>query len=533
MPWKPFPLRGITSIPPLLVSSTFTTSSYEIHITDLTYIWTESLSRNEILKRSSDHHTSIDPNEDEDQLQHLLAKLKLAIEGQNKTSLQLQAIPSEHEGGVKDLMLTITAELPAEFSDLVWPLTLKLNEQNQLTSQLTFPLLKAQQARLEELDGLIKILKDKDHVIQKLVDKIDAMGADLGHVFAGAMGKNGKKMGRKYAEDRVSGLKRFDSVLWKREVRGRRHPENEEVLGAVQAVFGGEEDKDRIDHGPSASLEKAFRWWNTAKNASRNESPTITIEEADEDDDAFQIQATPPLLPSINANVNAASDEEEEEEEEDDDLDAPSQLPISQRSLVPDSYPGLDSAHPSKRLGLIIGRKKYAPISPVTSPIPSQDIGSDNETTDDEDEVDDDLDAPSQKLPRLIQRSSSPVPMHINTPNQSQPPSTATTPRKNGLRKIGGKRGIGSSQTTQVSQRLSSIGRRSSTTIPSSSQQAEVETQEETASALEIPKPVLTAEEQAAKEKRDREEKADKRREELKRELDAKANAPVKKKRKF
>jgi len=73
MAWKPLHLSASAGahLPALLISEAFTAASYTVHLTDLTYIWSECLDRRDIIRRSRAEDTSIDPSDNE-QLQILL-----------------------------------------------------------------------------------------------------------------------------------------------------------------------------------------------------------------------------------------------------------------------------------------------------------------------------------------------------------------------------------------------------------------------------------------------------------------------------
>ena len=131
--------------------------------------------------------------------------------------------------------------LPKGLQPLQWPIHLTLLPQSELSSQLTIPILRAQNARMRELERLVEMLREKDHVIQKLVDKLETTGAELGHVFPGAAGKGGRKIPRKLAEERVKGLSVFEVEDWKKEMRlMEKENSNENVKVVVKEVY--EED---------------------------------------------------------------------------------------------------------------------------------------------------------------------------------------------------------------------------------------------------------------------------------------------------
>ena len=64
---------------PLLSRSSFQTQSYDIFVTDLTSVWSESLDRRQIIRRALNEDTSIDPSQDSTQLKILLDKIKAGL----------------------------------------------------------------------------------------------------------------------------------------------------------------------------------------------------------------------------------------------------------------------------------------------------------------------------------------------------------------------------------------------------------------------------------------------------------------------
>ena len=211
--WQSLPLRATSSsVPPLFVKHRFGTSVYTVFLSDLTYIWTESLDRRQIIKRAFDQDTSIDPSEGSDQLSLLLQHIQNALEGKAGTSLAI--LPGLERGS---LIVRASSTLPAPLSSLCWPLHLSQSAQGLLRTELLLPCLaRLSQARLE-VSSLLGHLKDKDHVISRLIDKMQASGMELNAVFpTSAPAKMSKANIRDSLTKSVKGLKAFDEMTWRR-----------------------------------------------------------------------------------------------------------------------------------------------------------------------------------------------------------------------------------------------------------------------------------------------------------------------------
>lgn len=545
-----------TELPPLLISTSFSSNSYKVNVTDLTYIWSESLDRRSIIKRSLDEDTSIDPSEDAEQLRVFLDKIQSALSGAENTTLSLQAKSSPKSKDPPSLDLSIIIKLPKGLQPLQWPIHLTPLPQSELSSRLTIPILRAQNARMRELERLVEMLKEKDHVIQKLVDKLETTGAELGHVFPGAAGKGGRKIPRKLAEERVKGLGVFEVEDWKKEMRLMEENSSEDIKVVVKEVY--EEDSsllvDPITY--SEAPGSWLNWWDNVKEnpvklsnrtdeqKTKNETakaPEVQEKNeatAKEDEDDFQVQATPPHLGGGSAEdtdpasspptlrSQAVIQDSTDDEDDEDDLDAP-----SQRSVVPDSVPLYPPRQQPRKLGAI-GRSMPAPAPAPRMPIKSKSLipqatpnGKHTIVDDEETASEDEENPPPAKSP------SPPTPA-------SPAPSKA---KKGGLGKIGGKAKETTPPSTKAAveekttldhkpkHKLGVIGHKATTPAPKADEAKSHDAEETRGRGAEVSK-----EEEREQEPRETsKERADRKREELKRALEEKARAPVKKKRKF
>ncbi|KAL2063675.1 hypothetical protein VTL71DRAFT_5480 [Oculimacula yallundae] len=597
MAWSPLALSSGAGahLPALLISTAFTPSSFTVHLTDLTYIWSETLNRAEIVARSRDEATSIDPSE-EGQLKIFLEKMKLGLTGGQGTTLTLTI----NDGAVRpSLVLSVTVDLPGRLAALQWPVRLSAAPQALLTSQLTLPLLQTQHALMHERSGLIDVLKDKDHVIQKLLDKIEEQKIDLGQLFPQAAGKVGRKVDRKKAEEKVRGIARFEVEAWQ---QGLSHEEPTDTSTLIDEVFGEQTDART---GVPATSQGDESWWEDIKGLTINLDsgkistkgpsktkakppiPSLHKDATQQEDDAFQTQSSPPPARSKTSPSKSspkATNVDNSTDDDDDDLDAPSQrskvhtsfkaspppltpkpkkklgalgkkkaapeptpppinnndndstsdeaipLETKEKSITPEivSVPH----RPQKKLGKIGSKKAAPPPDPEPEPEPAEHTASPSPSTEEEDEVEAAAEqAPSPSPPPappkakkgklgriggkkkvILEEEPEPEPEPpASTPPRSPPGSATATPKRKlgalgGGRKVKREDGV---KEEEHSQNQSQRGRGATQPEKEKTKTPEPEVRETSL------------------------ERADRKREALKRELEEKAKAPVKKKRKF
>ncbi|KAG4430768.1 hypothetical protein IFR05_013753 [Cadophora sp. M221] len=439
MAWSPLRLSPSAGahLPSLLICTTFTASSFAVHLTDLTYIWSESVNRAAIVQRSREEATSIDPSE-EGQLKIFLEKLKLGLAGGKGTTL---ALTINGDPDRPSLVLRISVDLPGRLAALQWPVRLAAAPQALLTSHLTVPLLQTRHAQLREKGGLVDVLKDKDHVIQKLLDKLEEQNTDLGQIFPQAAGKVGRKVDRKKAEDKVRGIARFDMDAWR---KGFSHDQPEDTSKLIGEVFAEQTDFTR--NVIPATSDEQESWWEDIKgltvhldsgkistegplkNTKPKPQPTPRNQnETQAEDDAFQTQSTPPpeattSKSTLSKPLAKSTKLNDSTDDDDEDLDAP-----SQRSRVPDSLAASlppSSPKPANKLGTI-GNKKAA-RQPTSPPLNNNDGDDDEESTADESI------SPKPSSPKQNDAcpSPSPAPDPIPVPHRPQ----------NKLGKVGGRK---------------------------------------------------------------------------------------------
>jgi hypothetical protein len=305
--WQPLPAFA-KSVPALMVSPAFGPSSYTLHVSDLANVWVEDLDRKGIMKRSLNEDTSIDPSEGADQLRMLLSKIEAAVDPSapehDQTSLTLAASTKE------SLILNITCLLPGDLEPLRWPVHLTKCPPSSVASELVLPLIQAQHARNLEIETLIANLKDKDAVITKLVDKLEATGTGLENVFNSLSGK--RNTTRSAAEDKIKGLAPFDKSKWGLGA-SLDHTTPADVASLVHDVFRTANPVHRTEMNIRAS-DDLNDWWTTLgsdavvtvqpqEHMGVSGQPPVSPPHgsrpvADDDSDEFQVQTTPPHLAS-------------------------------------------------------------------------------------------------------------------------------------------------------------------------------------------------------------------------------------------
>ncbi|KAN0069558.1 XLF (XRCC4-like factor) domain containing protein [Elaphomyces granulatus] len=210
--WRMLFLSTQAHIPPLLFKYNTTPQGYEIYVTDLTYIWSEHIGHEEILRRAYEEEASIDPSEDGKQFSVLLRKIEEALDGSKAGSVTVNTGSKQYS-----LILTTTTKLPAPLQPLEWNLYLSKLPQTELTKRLVLPLLKDGVEYERHERSLLDHLKEKDWVLRKLFDKIEASGLDLSTVFPAAAGFLTVKKGNTLSQvaKYIKGVAPFDEKTWR------------------------------------------------------------------------------------------------------------------------------------------------------------------------------------------------------------------------------------------------------------------------------------------------------------------------------
>ncbi|KAK0735185.1 XRCC4-like factor-domain-containing protein [Lasiosphaeria miniovina] len=314
--WRLLPAAA-HGIPSLLVSTVFTAESYNIHLTDLANVWVECMDRKPIVKRGLVEDTSIDPTDGPDQIRKMLELLRAAFDVSDpdhaSTSLSLSLAK---DGDDSSLVIHITCILPKPLKPFRWPMHLKKCPQSTLATELMLPLVEVHLTRMRQIEDLVSVLREKDSIITRLIDKLEATGTGLEHVFNSLSGK--RKVTRAAAEGKIKGLAPFV------EADLRNGPAIQSALAGLsdvttllKSVFGaaGLEYRQDMELEASPMLDD---WWTKlgkgqqlvlaerSKEEDRETPPSLqpTKTNDNREGDDFQVQATPPGLAARKRPAN-------------------------------------------------------------------------------------------------------------------------------------------------------------------------------------------------------------------------------------
>jgi hypothetical protein len=382
------------------------------------------MDRRPIIKRGLVEDTSIDPSDGPDQIRKLVELIRAAfdINDPEHPNTSLTLARDDDDGS---LVVHVTCLLPKPLKPLKWPMRMKKCPQSTIASELVLPLIQAHEARTRELDQLVAVLREKDGVITRLIDKLEATGTGLEHVFNSLSGK--RKVTRATAEGRIKGLTPFSEAEFRSTaVELRPVAQSADVSALLDAVFGtGLQYKSDLDLEASTTLND---WWTKldkgkadilAERSGKQHTitlppPQVVETKKDEDEDDFQVQATPPLIPSARRRGSPAPLAVVDDGETSDGEDA-TEAPVP--SLHPPKASSTGNASGSK-LGAI-GRHKR----PSPSPPPAR--MSQRATTSKAGAVDDHSETASEG--------------DEDEPNPSPPSPQKQPPKQGGLGRIGGK----------------------------------------------------------------------------------------------
>ncbi|KAK3392736.1 XRCC4-like factor-domain-containing protein [Podospora didyma] len=535
--WRLLPV-AVPGIPNLLVSTAFTAESYVVHLSDLANVWVEAMDRKPIVKRGLVEDTSIDPTDGPDQIRRMLELLRAAFDVDDpehaNTTLSLTKDSDDDS-----LALHVTCILPKPLKPFRWPMCFKKCLPSTLTTELVLPFVQAHEARAQEISSLIAALREKDSVITRLVDKLEATGMGLEHVFSSLSGK--RKVSRATAEAKIKGLAPFVEADFRNTSAEKQYTagpaDMPALLSSVFGVTGGLKYKTDLDLEASTSLNN---WWTKLSQGkqlmlvdrpkeeiTKDPLPPKSTEpkgDGDDDDDDFQVQATPPRLSAARKRDIDTRPQTIDDDETSDGEDAPDALesvPLPLKTVV--------TGKPSNsRIGAI-GRHKKPSSSPPRQVAPPPAKPTKRHS------YGDDSDTASDTASEILSVGS----------KASPPPSShKALQRRGGLGRIGGKAkemtleaephrcpspagSKGQLSPIPTRHRLGVIGKKA----PSQT----IDTRAESTSDDERGRSKTPAATQSKERPRETsQERADRKRAELQRDLEWKAAAgPAKKKRKF
>lgn len=289
--WERLPLYN-KSYPPLLFSYEPSPSGYEVFLTDLAHIWSENLSHKQIINRASKDETSIDPSQDGEQYSVLLQKIGDALHGSKGTAMCLAGNSTG-----SSFKLVTTTKLPKPLEPLEWALNLSRSSPSVLTQHLLLPALQNGLRNEDRQNSLYELLKEKDKIIGKLLDKIESSGIDLSTVFPNMANiRLGQKRDSLFsqASKLVKGVSPFDKTSWEN-LHLDRGPSNFGLNSLGKCLY----DEDLFEPRNIERIEN--EWWNhptsssscaaqhTEKKAPHDDIERGTEKGTMESEDEFQV----------------------------------------------------------------------------------------------------------------------------------------------------------------------------------------------------------------------------------------------------
>lgn len=196
---------------PFLTRYVFGTDNYKVQITDLTHVWTEELSKRDIINRARQDETSINPSEDNNQFKIIMQKIRGAVDGDDDTSLSISS-----NSAAKELEIRLTSELPKPLHAFHWRLRPVRSQDATVSSELIIPLIRSSYVQYQRVEELSRLLADKDLAISKMLDKVESVGVDLDSIFPKMSATRTTKRD-KYREiiaKNVRGMAPFEKSKW-------------------------------------------------------------------------------------------------------------------------------------------------------------------------------------------------------------------------------------------------------------------------------------------------------------------------------
>jgi hypothetical protein len=189
-------------------------TSLTLFLTDLISLWESSLGEEGILFEAARQHTSVDPSVSRDQFQVLLAKIGKALSdgGQN-------VLVREGPKSAPALFLRTSVDLPRPLRPLRWTFQLTLQPASELAERILRPSLHEVAISERKIGSLMQLVRDRDHVISRLLDRIGTSSLDLGLIFPGVAGtrKGAAAVSVADAKKHVPGMVGFDERQWARQ----------------------------------------------------------------------------------------------------------------------------------------------------------------------------------------------------------------------------------------------------------------------------------------------------------------------------
>ncbi|KIW34876.1 uncharacterized protein PV07_01623 [Cladophialophora immunda] len=401
--WQELQTTSRRQCPKLFYSVSTKEQSLTLLLTDLISIWECSLDRYDILAAAARQQTSIDPSVSTDQFEVLLSKIRKSLgEGEN-------SVIRDGRGNSQTLLLRTRIDLPRPLRPLEWAFTLDPQRASELAERILRPSLHEVFVSQNKINSLLGIIKDKDHIISRLLDRVGNSAVDLSLVFPGITGFASRKGGHVSAADankHVPGMASFDEKVWTRQFANDDGYEGADRTGLSNLVRGCEkcfahskaEHENWVKDLPSTDKSSQI---DTSNKRIGSPSTKVPRKKPDSDSestgDEFERQATPPHLKS--KDTPKATHETTEDEETEDDEPAP-------KRTQPSTIGGLGRRNATKAFGASKRSPDQVVVSKTKSP-PRRRASTASTETETASEDDDAAGAGKEPRPPIAPRNKS------------------------------------------------------------------------------------------------------------------------------
>lgn len=322
-PWAFLPSKSALSEERnFLVRHSFRPDGYCVQVTDTNVVWTEQLDRRRIIGRALDEDTAIDPSEDATQLSLLLNHIRDALSSGRPSQFNILDISRG------TLHAEATSKLPAPLKDLRWPFRLGEVSGCTVGTELAAPLISLSYFRTKQMDFLLQSLQQKDNAIDKLLEKVEAAGIDLGIIFPTTAGvrKNRHPLKRAQVLQQIQGLKPFETHDWqsagseipldhtsldvtiRKAMEGMNVSKVQDLITDVQANFRIRPKRRGVETDEEGDTTMDIDESAPRHGIASAQTRISTVQASDSPPDAeFQRQATPPSLAHASRSLASPS----------------------------------------------------------------------------------------------------------------------------------------------------------------------------------------------------------------------------------
>jgi hypothetical protein len=221
---------------------------FQLHLTDLTYLWKQQLEYRTIVQKALNDKTSIDPLS---QFDKLIEHLKKGLEGEKGTKLELSS-----QKGRKQLRIHLEATLPAGLNNrtLDWDFDLIQVPAHVMSEEILLPLMGNLLEKNCMINSLLKKIEEKDSALDRIHEKLQVRGMGFPELFPEAVPSKLSRSSQDRALARkFPGLEKFDQSNWSSRLRSN---EPLHLLQICEELFGSGLDCKSI----RGSLSRGS-WW--------------------------------------------------------------------------------------------------------------------------------------------------------------------------------------------------------------------------------------------------------------------------------